>query len=100
MGSLHSFTCLFLDFPLLASQASITNVTTMADAGLRIQFGDDDIERTKSANGTAYKRRISTHETDAESLYSEKAGGDIRESDYKHRQVRNIIPLRERIVCE
>ncbi|KAK5134154.1 hypothetical protein LTR08_006929 [Meristemomyces frigidus] len=57
----------------------------MADQGARIQFGDDAIERTKTAD-SAYKRNVSIQEADSESVFSEKTNG-VRESDYKKKQV-------------
>ncbi|KAK4543691.1 hypothetical protein LTR36_005336 [Oleoguttula mirabilis] len=61
----------------------------MADgsAPTGVQFGEDTLERTKTADSmNIYKRGISVQEADHESVFSDKGDG-VRESDYKKRQV-------------
>lgn len=58
----------------------------MADT--HVQFGEEAIQRTKTNQSAfgAFKRRISVHETDTVSI--SETGGNVRESDYRKRQVR------------
>jgi len=62
----------------------------MAHDGTHVQFGKDNIERTRTKDSmrcsSTYKRRTSVQETDAESVFSEKDTG-VKEIDYRKKQV-------------
>ena len=60
-------------------------VVKMAEGHL--QYSDDAINQSEAKSGVngAYKRRISVHETDADSFT--ESGPKLRESDYRQKQV-------------